>query len=159
MTLSSAFSSSLSSLFGDRKPDIPAPLPVAPVKAPTDCTVITLNREERVQKAFADMPANEGEARALRALLDHPGSTGPQLSRICGWMDAGWMTQMIMLCQRRRRFLSPGGVDRDTTNGIIISALSDYDAETLQFCPRETMVQILREAVETPDIPDLDEAV
>lgn len=158
MTLGNAISNSLASLFGDREEPALPPVPKAPVLAPVDCTVISLNREERVEKAFADMPPNEGEARAIRALLDHPGSTGQQLSRVCGWMDAGWMTQMVMLCQRRRRFLCPAGVDRETTNGIILGALANYDAETSQFRPRETLVRILRTAVEAAEIHDIDKA-
>ncbi|RBI74081.1 hypothetical protein DQW77_07780 [Roseovarius sp. TE539] len=131
---------------------------VAPPKPSRDdpqaaCGVIGLTREERVRAAFSEVPPNDLEQRALRALLDNPGATGPALSRKCGWVDVGWQTQMILICQRRRHILWPGGPGSDATNGIILSAIVDYDPETLQFRCRRELAGIIRRSL-TPGRQD-----
>ncbi|MEO0369866.1 MAG: hypothetical protein AAF231_00275 [Pseudomonadota bacterium] len=109
--------------------------------------IAELSRKERVNRAFEEMPLDERETEALCALLDEPGSTCVELSRSCGWMDTSWRTQMILLCQRRRKFLWPEGMTADVSNGIIISALAEYDTYDSTFTPRRDMVKSLRRAV------------
>lgn len=108
-----------------------------------------LNRKERVTRAFEEMPLDARETEAVCALLDNPGATCVELSRACGWMDTSWRTQMILLCQRRRKYLWPEGVTADVSNGIIISALAEYDTYDSTFTPRRDMVKSLRRAVKT----------
>lgn len=121
--------------------------PATPAKAPVDCASVMLSPEERVRKAFQDTPLNSREKQAVKALLDAPGSTATELSTACGWLATGWRTQMLLLCQRRRRNLWPGGMASDITNGLIIMALADYDPETLQFHPRKALRGVLQGAV------------
>lgn len=109
--------------------------------------IVGLSRKERVTRAFEDMPLDARETEAICALLDEPGSTCVELSRACGWMDTSWRTQMLMLCQRRRKYLWPEGVTGDVSNGIIISALTEYDTFDSTFTPRRDVVKSLRKAV------------
>jgi hypothetical protein len=109
--------------------------------------VMKLSRKERVARAFEDMPLDARETEAICALLDKPGSTSVELSRACGWMDTAWRAQMLMLCQRRRKYLWPEGISHDVTNGIIITALAEYDSYTLRFTPRKDVIRSLTKAV------------
>lgn len=128
------------------RPDL-ATGPAAPVGAAIDCAAVALPPEERARRAFLDTPLNSREKRAIKALLDAPGSTATELSAACGWLATGWRTQMLLLCQRRRRSLWPGGMALDITNGMIVTALADYDPETLRFHPRQALRGILQSAV------------
>lgn len=109
--------------------------------------IAQLSRKERVTRAFEEMPLDARETEAVCALLDEPGSTCVELSRACGWMDTSWRTQMLMLCQRRRKYLWPEGMTADVSNGIIISALAEYDTYDSTFTPRRDVVKSLRRAV------------
>ncbi len=113
--------------------------------APSD--ILSLSRKERVARAFEEMPLDERETEAVCALLDEPGSTCVELSRACGWLDTSWRTQMILLCQRRRKFLWPEGMTADVSNGIIISALAEYDTYDSTFTPRRDILKSLKRAV------------
>ena len=97
--------------------------------------------------AFSDLPLTDPERRALGALLDAPGSTAAELSRLCGWMAPGWRTQMMLLCQRRRRYFWPGGLAPDATQGAILGAVAEYRSDTLSFSPRAELIHILHDAV------------
>ena len=108
----------------------------------------TLPRRERVEQAFADIPLTPNERRAIQALLDAPDSTAPELGAACGWQNAAWRTQMILLCQRRRRYFWPNGMAADITNGAILGALTEYDSATLRFSPQPDILHILYEAVD-----------
>ena len=121
--------------------DVPPPLPAQ------DCAAIAKSPKDRARQAFKDIPLNEREKQAISALLEAPGSTAPELSAACGWMTAGWRTQMLLLCQRRRHNLWPGDLATDITNGIIITALADYDPDSLRFHPRKGLKKILKSAV------------
>ncbi|MEQ9261054.1 MAG: hypothetical protein RIG84_18360 [Roseovarius sp.] len=106
-----------------------------------------LSRPERVRRAFEEIPMSAREAAAVAALLDAPGATALELSRYCGWMDTGWRTQMLLLCQRRRRYFWPGGMAAGATNGAILNALTEYNSDALSFRPRGELTAILRQAV------------
>ena len=126
-----------------------APEDVSP-KADTgdeDALLLTLPRVDRVRMAFEDIPPDKRERLALSALMEAPGSTAQVLSETCGWMPSGWRTQMLLLCQRRRRYLWPGGMAQDITNGLIITALTVYDSDTLTFRPRPELTGTLRDAL------------
>lgn len=109
--------------------------------------VATLSRKQRVRRAFQDIPLSPREHRALAALLRLKRASATELSEACGWMHAGWRTQMLLLCQRRRRHFWPGGMGSDITNGIILGVLTDYDPDTLKFRARKGLKKILRAAV------------
>ena len=109
--------------------------------------IAKLSRKDRVARAFEEMPLDARETEAICALLDEPGSTCVELSRACGWMDTSWRTQMLMLCQRRRKYLWPEGVTGDVSNGIIISAIAEYDTFDSTFTPRRDVVRSLHKAV------------
>lgn len=127
---------------------LPVPDP-ANRHSPADASSLaTLPRRERAEKAFADIPLTPNERRAIQALLDAPDSTATELSTACGWQNAAWRTQMILLCQRRRRYFWPNGMASDITNGAIIGALTEYDSATLGFSPQPDILHILYEAVE-----------
>ena len=104
--------------------------------------------KDRVRRAFEDIPLSPNEARALEALLDAPGAAATDLSAACGWLPGGWRTQMILLCQRRRRYFWPGGMGSEITNGAILGALVDYRSDTLGFRLRLDLAHLLREAVD-----------
>lgn len=106
-----------------------------------------LSRPERVRRAFAEIPLSAREAEALEALLDAPGATAVELSRHCGWMETGWRTQMLLLCQRRRHYFWPGGLAAGATNGAILNALTEYNSDALSFRPRVELIAILRQAL------------
>jgi len=117
--------------------------------SPADVSAIAaLPRRERVEQAFADIPLTPNERRAIQALLDAPDSTATELSAACGWQNAAWRTQMILLCQRRRRYFWPNGMGADITNGAIIGALTEYDSATLGFSPQADILHILYEALD-----------
>ena len=142
--------SSLKRLFGaDSLPDEPTMFSdnLPRLKPMPDCAAVAECPKERARQAFDDVPLNTREKQAISALLDAPGSTAPELSAACGWMTTGWRTQMLLLCQRRRRKLWPGELATDITNGIIITALADYNPDTLQFKPRKGLKKILKTAV------------
>ena len=127
---------------------LPVPDP-ASHHAPADASALaTLPRRERVEQAFADIPLTPNERRAIQALLDAPDSTAPELGAACGWQNAAWRTQMILLCQRRRRYFWPNGMAADITNGAILAALTEYDSATLRFSPQPDILHILYEAVD-----------
>ncbi|WP_397541271.1 hypothetical protein [Roseovarius salis] len=107
------------------------------------------SRTERTMMAFREIPLNGSERQALCALLDAPGSTSAELSRQCGWMASGWRTQMMLLCQRRRRYFWPEGLAPDATQAAILAALVDYRSDTLSFTPRLDLAHILHEIVES----------
>ncbi len=109
--------------------------------------IARLSRKERVERAFEEMPLDVREMEAICALLDYPATTAVELSRACDWMDMAWRTQMLLLCQRRRKYLYPEGMNDDVTNGIIITALADYDSSALTFAPRKDLIRSLRKAV------------
>ncbi len=123
--------------------------PVTPTatRDQVDPEIAGLSRKDRVKRAFDDMPLDARETEAICALLDKPGSTAVDLSRACGWMDTSWRTQMLLLCQRRRKYLWPEGISGDVTNGIIITALAEYDALNLTFSPRSDILRSLKKAV------------
>jgi len=131
------------------QPDMPVPAHPSPHRpaAPVDCAAVAASPKQRVRKAFTEIPLNPREKQAVQALLEAPGSTAPELSAACGWMPTGWRTQMLLLCQRRRRHLWPGEMRSNITNGIIISSLAEYDADSLQFHPRKGLERLLRGAV------------
>ncbi|MEM7596983.1 MAG: hypothetical protein AAF382_04740 [Pseudomonadota bacterium] len=118
-----------------------------PAEADVSPEIAGLSRKDRVARAFDEMPLDARETEAICALLDEPGSTCVELSRACGWMDTSWRTQMILLCQRRRKFLWPEGMTSDVSNGIIISALAEYDTYDSTFTPRRDVVKSLNKAV------------
>lgn len=109
--------------------------------------LVTTPRVDRVRMAFKEIPLNQGEERALSALIKAPGSSAQELSATCGWLASGWQTQMLLLCQRRRHYLWPGGMTADMTNGLIITALAQYNSETLSFRPRPELTAILKSAL------------
>lgn len=137
------------SLFKSKEDPFDPDLVIRPRTSTPDLSpeMSVLGRKERVDRAFEDMPLDERETEAICALLDGPGSTCVELSRACGWMDTSWRTQMLMLCQRRRKYLWPEGVTADVSNGIIISALAEYDTYDNTFTPRRDLVKSLRRAV------------
>jgi hypothetical protein len=95
--------------------------------------VLAKPRLERVEEAFTKMPLQGMERRAMQALIENPHSTSVKLSRICGWSGSAWRAHMILVCQRRRHMLWPGGLGPDTTNGLVVAAIIDYDHERLLF--------------------------
>ena len=138
------------SLFKTKEPDFDERLvrrmqPRTPVVA---SDLVNLSRKERVKRAFEEMPLDARETEAVCALLDQPGSTCVELSRACGWMDTSWRMQMLLLCQRRRKYLWPEGVSGDISNGLIISALAEYDTYAGTFSPREDVKKRLQKAVQ-----------
>ena len=133
-----------------RPASLSTPTP-GPAHRPTPATAPSLAglpRRERVEQAFADIPLTPHEQKAIRALLDAPDSTATELSTACGCQNAAWRTQMILLCQRRRRYFWPNGMASDITNGAIIGALTEYDSATLGFSPQPDILHILYEAVD-----------
>lgn len=134
-----------------------APRPVPPAAAATPAGraaqqgppgLAALPLRNRVRRAFEEIPLGPNEARALAALLDAPGAPATELSAACGWLPGGWRTQMILLCQRRRRYFWPRGMGSEITNGAILGALVDYRSDTLGFSPRLDLAHLLREAVD-----------
>lgn len=63
----------------------------------------------RVGQAMVKLPLTEAEAKSIQVLLDHPNSSSPQLSAICGWNGMIWQTQFGGLCHRRLIWLWPTG--------------------------------------------------
>jgi hypothetical protein len=140
----SVFSAGFAPLSGYWKRSVPEDeSPPEDITSDEDKALLTLPRVDRVRMAFEVFPLDERERLALSALLEAPGSTAQALSETCGWMPSGWRTQMLLLCQRRRRFLWPGGMAQDITNGLIITALTVYDSETLGFRPRPELTAAL----------------
>lgn len=137
------------SLFKSKEPPFDPSLVIGtrPAEADACPDILRLNRKDRVARAFEDMPLDARETEAICALLDEPGSTCVELSRACGWMDTRWRTQMLMLCQRRRKYLWPEGVTGEVSNGIIISALAEYDTYANTFSPRKDILRSLTKAV------------
>ncbi len=126
------------------KPIEAGPLHPAEADAPPfDDSLLLLCHADRVALAFSEVELSPNERTALRALLDHPGSTGTELSALCGWTETGWMNRMLLICQRRRRFLWPEGIGTDATKAILIGALASYNADTLRFRPREDVTRVL----------------
>ncbi len=109
----------------------------------------TPSQEDRVRRAFAEIPLSPRERQALSALLEADrGATAGELGERCGWMAGAWHTQMLLLCHRRRHVFWPEGLGSDITNGMILAALSDYDSQTLRFRARPELTEILRRAVD-----------
>ncbi|MEM9241341.1 MAG: hypothetical protein AAGB07_15315 [Pseudomonadota bacterium] len=138
------------SLFKSKEPAFDEDLvrQIQPRKPNVASDIVNLTRKERVKRAFDEMPLDARETEAVCALLDQPGSTCVELSRACGWMDTRWRMQMLMLCQRRRKYLWPEGVTADISNGLIISALAEYDTYAGTFSPRKDVKKRLRKAVQ-----------
>lgn len=138
------------SLFKSKEPAFDEDLisQIQPRKPNVASDMIHLTRKERVKRAFDEMPLDARETEAVCALLDQPGSTCVELSRACGWMDTSWRMQMLLLCQRRRKYLWPEGVTGEISNGLIISALAEYDTYAGTFAPREDVKKRLHKAVQ-----------
>jgi hypothetical protein len=98
-----------------------------------DCIVSYLSMAERVKKAFLMLPANATEVKALRAVIDHPGATHVELSKVCNWMPTSWRTHMVVACQSRRDVIWPQGFPKKVTTEFLLSALVSYRPETMGF--------------------------
>jgi len=62
---------------------------------------------DRVVRAFTVKPLTETEAKAVKALLDNPGQTSTQLSKLAGWEGKIWHRFFGGMCADRAIYLWP----------------------------------------------------
>ena len=62
---------------------------------------------DRVARAFARTPPTETEARLLKVLLDHLGSTSTELTQHLGWGAQSWHMHFGKMCKAREADLWP----------------------------------------------------
>ena len=94
---------------------------------------------ERVRRAFEIQPPSETEARALAALMDHPGATVRELSAHCGWYGSMWHTHLAALSWKRRDTLSPGA-----EGALLYGTLAEYDPGHARFTMKQEVAEALR---------------
>ena len=127
--------------------DAPAPAHAGSVRDLADGFIAIGSNANRVDLAFSEHPPSRLESKAMRALIDNPGSTGAALSETCGWSASGWQTHMLVACHRRRTELWPDGLPSDVPAGFALTALVDYEPSTLQFWMRDDVVPVLASRV------------
>jgi hypothetical protein len=106
---------------------------------------------QRVSEAFVNHLPNPFEARAIRALMDHPGSTNVELSHACGWISMAWQTHMLVACLSRKADLWPEGLPAEIEASYVLSSVVCYDPATMQFRMRDDVVgffELLMDALE-----------
>lgn len=88
---------------------------------------------ERVKLAFELEPITPGEDKLIQTLLDHPGSTCAELSRMHGWQDNAWDMQFGKLCKKRAPWLLPRGtmMADDDLVALPLLTLKERDDEGL----------------------------
>lgn len=62
---------------------------------------------ERVSDAFAGQPPSKNEAKVIVAIIDNPGETGPDLTKLCGWKTQSWQNYFSAMCKKREAVLWP----------------------------------------------------
>ena len=67
----------------------------------------SLSAADRVEMAFRKFPPSEIETKAIRLLLDNPGSTSTELSSAGGWNGMIWQTFFGQACKLREPLLWP----------------------------------------------------
>ena len=67
----------------------------------------SLHLDERVVRAFAGQPMTANERDLIKVLLDHPGSTSSELTRLLGWKAQSWHLHFGMMCAKRAPYLWP----------------------------------------------------
>lgn len=123
--------------------DVSDPAPVGSVRDLADGVVTHGSNATRVDLAFSERPPNWLESKAIRALIDNPGTTGSELSKACGWAASGWQTHMLVTCHRRRNELWPDGLPSDVPAGFALTAIVNYELSTLQFWMRDDVLPVL----------------
>lgn len=116
---------------------------VGSVKDLADGVITHGSNASRVDLAFSERPPNWLEAKAIRALIDNPGSTGAELSETCGWRPSGWWTHMLVTCHRRKNELWPDGLPSNVPAGFALTAIVNYEPSTLQFWMRDDVLPVL----------------
>ncbi|MCR9074336.1 MAG: hypothetical protein NXI18_22030 [Alphaproteobacteria bacterium] len=127
--------------------DDPDPEIVAYLNDPADGVITHGRNAFRVNLAFSEHPPNRLEAKAIRALIDNPGSTSIELSKICGWVPSGWRTHMLVACHRRQGELWPEGLPSNVPAGFALTALVSYEPTSLRFWLRADVTAVVEHRV------------
>jgi hypothetical protein len=93
---------------------------------------------DRVKEAFSATPLSVSERKTVRALLDHPGATSTELSRICGHAKGkAWHMHFGTLVKKRRAALWPGEFVEKRDAEFFCGILASYEDATSGFKLRE----------------------
>lgn len=83
---------------------------------------------QRVAEAFKKEPTTETDAKVIKVLMDHPGSTSAQLSEALGWGAQSWHMHFGNMCAAREVFLWPAPLsDARPDKKTMTMILADYD--------------------------------
>ena len=92
-----------------------------------------MSRAEKVIAAFRAHPPTKTEAKAIQALLDHPGSTSSKLSVAFGGRGQIWHRWFGDLCKKRQDYLWPAAYVEKRDGYFYSGILADLDSDGNRF--------------------------
>ena len=84
----------------------------------------------RVVEAFGVHPMTANERKTIQALLDHPGATTTELSRVCGNDGMIWQMHFGNLCKERQAYLWPAEKSEKRDGLFFSGILAEVDSES-----------------------------
>lgn len=88
---------------------------------------------QRIIRAFQVEPMTPTEAKIIQVLLDNPGTTNRDLSRLLGWKDNGFDLHFGVMCKNREVYLWPAQDSEIRDGKFFTGILAQYDNDTSQF--------------------------